>query len=404
MEDNTRRVELISSIGEEVTTKNELYGLLSTCGIEERPYPICYDGFEPSGRIHLAQGLMKAHNIKKLIEAGCHVRLWVADVFAMLNEKFGGDMSKIKTCGEYMIEVWKACGINTEQVEFLWASEEINNHPHRYWSIVMHITTKFTVTRFKKCTKALGRMEDSKTIKYIKSQIEILEKESKFKEANDLYKQLIAIMESQYSMPLSYLMYAAMQCADIYFLEADICQLGMDQRKVNMLAREYSEVIYNERPKFIKPRPKPIIISHHMLMGLQQTADSSEAIKMSKSNPESAIFMDDTETDVNRKIKKAFCVPKSIHKNPILEYLKYVVFPIKHEFVIKQNDKYGGAVFEFHDYETLEKAYVNGEIHPGDIKPTLSRVINELLEPIRLYFKENENARNLQKRVKSFNK
>lgn len=402
--DIDRRIELISSIGEEVTTERELRGLLSVCGTECKSYPICYDGFEPSGRIHLAQGLMKSHNINKLLESGCHVRLWVADVFAMLNEKFGGDMNKIKTCGEYMIEVWKACGINTDKVEFLWASEEINNNPHRYWSIVMHIATKFNIPRFKKCTKALGRMEDSKTIKYLKSQIQTLEEEEKFKEANELYKQLITLMESQYTMPLSYLMYAAMQCADIYFLDADICQLGMDQRKVNMLAREYSDIIFNERPKFIKPRPKPIIISHHMLMGLQQTADSTEAIKMSKSKPDSAIFMDDTEMDVNRKIKKSFCRPRIVEKNPILEYIKYVVFPVKHEFVIKQSEKFGGATFEFKDYETLEKAYIKGEIHPGDIKPVLARVINEMLEPVRKYFKDNESARNLQKRVKSFNK
>jgi tyrosyl-tRNA synthetase len=34
-----------------------------------------------------------------------------------------------------------------------------------------------------------------------------------------------------------------MQCADIFFLKADICQLGVDQRKVNMLAREYCDDI-----------------------------------------------------------------------------------------------------------------------------------------------------------------
>ena len=28
---------------------------------------------------------------------------------------------------------------------------------------------------------------------------------------------------------------------DIFFLKADICQLGVDQRKVNMLAREYCD-------------------------------------------------------------------------------------------------------------------------------------------------------------------
>ena len=45
--------------------------------------------------------------------------------------------------------------------------------------------------------------------------------------------------------------------------QADICQLGMDQRKVNMLAREYCD---DCKPK----RLKPVILSHPMLPGLLQ--------------------------------------------------------------------------------------------------------------------------------------
>ena len=37
--------------------------------------------------------------------------LRVADWFAQLNEKMGGDLKKIKVVGEYMIEIWKACGM-----------------------------------------------------------------------------------------------------------------------------------------------------------------------------------------------------------------------------------------------------------------------------------------------------
>ena len=43
-----------------------------------------------------------------------------------------------------------------------------------------------------------------------------------------------------------------------------------------------------------------------------------DQVKMSKSDPDNAIFMDDTEADVNRKIKKAFCRPQLLQPNPIL--------------------------------------------------------------------------------------
>jgi len=49
---------------------------------------------------------------------------------------------------------------------------------------------------------------------------------------------------------------------------------------------------------------------------------------MSKSNPDNAIFMDDNVSEVKRKITKAFCEPKNIEKNPLLDWAKHIIFPI----------------------------------------------------------------------------
>jgi tyrosyl-tRNA synthetase len=105
--------------------------------LENSPSPICYDGFEPSGRMHIAQGVQKAINVNKLTRAGCTFVFWVADWFAQLNNKMDGDLDKIRTVclrhappslqvGRYFIEVWKACGMEMDRVKFLWASDEIN--------------------------------------------------------------------------------------------------------------------------------------------------------------------------------------------------------------------------------------------------------------------------------------
>ena len=45
--------------------------------------------------------------------------------------------------------------------------------------------------------------------------------------------------EENISNPASQILYPLMQATDIHHLNADIAQLGMDQRKVNMLARNY---------------------------------------------------------------------------------------------------------------------------------------------------------------------
>ena len=44
------KFQLLRSIGEECITEDELRNLLA-----KKPNPICYDGFEPSGRMHIAQ-------------------------------------------------------------------------------------------------------------------------------------------------------------------------------------------------------------------------------------------------------------------------------------------------------------------------------------------------------------
>ena len=71
----------------------------------------CYDGFEPSGRMHIAQGIMKAINVNKITKAGGIFIFWVADWFALLNNKMDGDLNKIRIVGRYFVEVWKAAGM-----------------------------------------------------------------------------------------------------------------------------------------------------------------------------------------------------------------------------------------------------------------------------------------------------
>lgn len=65
-----------------------------------KAHPIVYDGFEPSGRMHIAQGVLRAINVNKLTSLGCVFKFWVADWFAQLNNKMDGDLDKIRTVGE----------------------------------------------------------------------------------------------------------------------------------------------------------------------------------------------------------------------------------------------------------------------------------------------------------------
>ena len=341
------KFKLCKSIGEEVISEERLLELL-----KKKETFNCYDGFEPSGRMHIAQGLLKAINVNKLTKAGGIFIFWVADWFALLNKKMDGDLNKIQDLGRYFVEIWKAAGMNLENVKFLWASEEINKRPDEYWTRVMDISTKNTLNRVLRCTQIMGR-------------------------------------EEGYELSASQIFYPCMQASDIFFLKADICQLGMDQRKVNVLAIEYAEKEGLE---------KPVVISHPMLMGLKKGQP-----KMSKCDPDSAIFMEDSAEDVKRKINKVQCTPQKITDNPILNYVQHIVFGLREQWTIERPEKWGGNI-TFNSYAELESAFADGSLSPEDLKGNLINLVNELLEPVRKHFTNDPFAKALLEKVKEYRK
>lgn len=353
--DIEERLSLIKQVGEEILTVEELRQLL-----EAKAHPVAYDGFEPSGQVHIAQGILRSININKMTKAGCHFKMWVADWFGWMNNKLDGDLDKIRAAGEYMIEVWKAAGMKTDNVEFLWSKDVMADD--EYWKKVVQIARSSTVQRIVRCSQIMGRAESD---------------------------QLSAAQ----------IFYPCMQCADVFHLKADITQLGMDQRKVNILAREVG-------PKL--GMGKPVVVSHHMLMGLgepkSEVKDATERaieMKMSKSKPDSAIFMTDSQEDVKRKISKAYCPEKQVLENPILEYCKYIIFERFGSIELKRPEKFGGNL-SIESYAKLESLYSEGKIHPMDLKNCAAEKLNELLEPVRQHFSANAKARKLLEAVKGF--
>ena len=352
--DTTTKIGLIKQVGEEILTEEELKTLLET-----KEHPVAYDGFEPSGNIHIAQGIMRAVNVNKMLKAGIKFKMYVADWHGWANNKLSGDLNKIQTCGDYLIEVWKTCGMDVGKVEFIRASDVVNSM--EYWKKVMQIARNTTVKRIIRCSQIMGR-EDSEV------------------------------------QQTSQILYPCMQCADIFELKADITQLGMDQRKVNVLAREIG-------PKL--NLWKPVVVSHHMLMGLGKPVSNKTSVeraidlKMSKSKPDTAIFMTDSEEEIKRKINKAYCPEKIINENPLMEYAKYIIFEKFDTLKIERPKKFGGDL-ELNSYDKLAKVFEKGDLHPMDLKPAVADYINKLVEPVRKHFEKNNKAKELLEKVKSF--
>ena len=69
--------------------------------------------------------------------------------------------------------------------------------------------------------------------------------------------------------------------------------------------------------------------------------------KMSKSDPSSAIFMEDTEAEIKTKIKKAFCPPNVVKGNPCMAYVEMIVLPWFGKFQVFRSAEHGGDKYVY---------------------------------------------------------
>ena len=125
------------------------------------------------------------------------------------------------------------------------------------------------------------------------------------------------------------------------------------------------------------------------------------SLKMSKSKPDTAIFMTDTFEDITRKLKKAHFPEKEVTENPILEYCKYIIFESFDTLTVKRPEKFGGDLL-FSSYIELEAAFAKGDVHPLDLKTAVAEYLDRMLSPIREKLANNAQAKALAEQIKSF--
>lgn len=332
----SERIEKLKSIAEDTQGEDRLEKSLSS-----NEHFIAYNGFEPSGRMHIAQAMMTAINTNIITESGGTMILYIADIFAKLNHKMSGDIEKIHDVGLYFIEVFKACGMDLDHVKFIFATKFIKENCIKYFKMVNDIAAFSSLNRILRTVQIMGRKEGE-------------------------------------NLSLSQLIYPCMQATDVFLLDVDICQLGVDQRKVNMLAIEYAKA---------KSMKQPIILSHHMLMGLKGKND-----KMSKSDPDGAIFIEDSKDDILRKIRKAAC-PSEPDDNPLFEYLKYIILKKLPEVTLC-GKKYRNIEMIKNDFPVILS-------NETQFRDDVANYVDRIIQPIRDHFTQPD-LQKLLKRVESY--
>ncbi len=341
---------------EEVITPEDLRKLLET-----EKHPVAYNGREPSGLVHLGTGVICAYKMKDFAQAGIHFKAYLSTWHAWLNNKLGGDLKLIRKAADLFKHSWIALGVPADNVEFIYSDELYKDLS--YWSKVVTIAKNLTIARTRRTLEIAGRQET----------------------------------DARY---VSDFLYTPMQVGDIFHLEAKICQLGMDQRKANVVGRELGEKLGFW---------KPVCVHHHLLQGLEKPSvwpipegkekEAVSSVKMSKSKPETCVFIYDSPEEIRQKISKSFCPEKTVKFNPVMEFCKYIIFREKSTFAIERPTKYGGKI-EFHDFQELAETYSKGNLHPQDLKNAVAEELTEILLPVRRYFESNREAKECLQEVR----
>jgi len=359
--DVQKRFELIKNNTEEIMTGEDLKLLLDS-GTKIKHYL----GFEISGKIHLGTGLMCMSKVKDFMDAGIDCSIFLADWHSWINDKLGGDRETIKkVAGGYFKEGLKASlkcfGGDPKKLKFILGSD-LYHHNDNYWATMVDVSKNTSLARMKRSITIMGRKEGG-------------------------------------SVDFAKLIYPPMQVADIFIQGINLPHAGIDQRKAQVIARDVALKI-KTKPLLDKEEKqmKPVAVHHHLILGLgkppvwpvpkEQLQELWSALKMSKSKPDTCIFIHDSPEEIRRKIKQAFCLEGEVEFNPILDWTKYLIFrDADSKLEIKRPEEFGGD-WIYTSYEELERNFADKKLHPMDLKNSVAEKLIQILEPARKHFEQ----------------
>jgi tyrosyl-tRNA synthetase len=345
----------------EVVTVEDLTTLFT-----RKEKPLGYVGVEPSGLFHIGW-VVWVQKLRVLVQLGVRMELLLATWHAKINDKLGGDIEKIRKCAEYLRHCFTALGVDFRKVRIITAEDLMRRLD--YWEDVIRTAKSLSLARVKRSMTIMGRNEEDAEVDFSK------------------------------------LIYPCMQVSDIINQKYEVCLGGMDQRRAHVLAREVADKL--------KLGWKPVGIHTPLLLGLTGASrmdvdkgitaqELTIASKMSKSKPGDAIFIHDLPKEIMKKMRNAFCPAKQVEGNPVLGYVRHLLFSQEDfKFYIKREEKFGGKL-KVDSADELDKLFAAGVIHPLDLKQAAAEAIAELLKPVREYFEQDEEAAKLLQEVLNF--
>lgn len=284
--------------------------------------------------------------IRDLLCAGCHVIILITDLHAFL-DNMKSPLEKIAFRSTYYQEMIKS------MLDSLGISPD---HPHLTFikGSSYQLMPDFTMDMYK--LKNITRISNAQ-----KTSAEVIKHE------DDPF--------------MTSLDYPLMQALDEKYLDADGELGGIDQRRIFMYSRDYMTRIGYDKKCFY--------LMNSIIPSLSTVSLNGKILKMSSSESAGKIDLLDNPKQIEKVIKKTYCLPGNIDDNTLLMLLKSLIFPIltrlNKPFIIHRSEKYGG-ILEFTDINLLVLSFSSQKIHPSDLKMGIVNFINTITLPIRQKF------------------
>ena len=202
---------------------------------------------------------------------------------------------------------------------------------------------------------------------------------------NPTIKQEIKLRGFEESIPSGFLNYPISQAADITAFKATLVPVGEDQLPMIEQTREIVHSfnrIYGETliyPKELLPEEE----SAKRLPGIDGKA------KMSKSLG-NCIYLNDSDEEINKKVMQMYTDPDHIKVNDPGKIEGNVVFTYLDVFC--ENNHFEKYLPDYKNLEELRNHYKNGGLGDVVIKKFLSKILCEVIKPIReKYFELSNN-------------
>jgi len=318
--------DLITRNLQEVISPEELKSLL-----KKKKSPSVYWGTMPTGSISIAY-FFPMLKIADLLKAGCKVKILIADLHAALDSVPWPMLEKRYNYYKEAIQlILKAIDVDTKKLEFVRGSDfQLDKN---YFHDVLKLSTISSIHDSTKAASEAVKTAQGDNIK------------------------------------LSGLIYPLMQALDEQYLDVDIQFAGIDQRKIQVYAREYLPKIgHKARIELMNP----------MIRGLIGE-------KMSSSVESTKIDLLNDEKEVLSRLQKAEFIEGN-GNNGVMALLKYFIFILKSDknesLTIERPEKFGGNLI-YKTYEQLESDVIRKKIHPLDIKNAVAKEISKILKKVQ---------------------